>query len=104
MWWFVQHLTLAMLKELLFTLDLAADTGTAADRAAANRLQRKSDSWPVPLRACQHITGMPATHSISAADLPIVRAQVYEVHIKTWQTFKHIVSSPAGQYVIDGYV
>jgi len=42
----VQHLTLAMMKEMLFTLDLAVDTGTDADRAAANRLQRKCVFWP----------------------------------------------------------
>ena len=41
-----QHLTLAMLKEMLFTLDLAVDTGTDADRAAANRLQRKCATSP----------------------------------------------------------
>jgi len=46
----VQHLTLAMLKEMLFTLDLAVDTGTDADRAAANRLQRKCALLaPIPL-------------------------------------------------------
>ncbi len=33
-----------MLKEMLFTLDLAVDTGTDADRAAADRLQRKCGS------------------------------------------------------------
>ena len=40
---YAQHSTLAMLKEMLFTLDLAVDTGTDADRAAADRLQRKCE-------------------------------------------------------------
>lgn len=36
-----QHSTLAVLKEMLLTLDLAVDCGNTADRAAADRLQRK---------------------------------------------------------------
>ena len=37
-----------MLKEMLFTLDVAVDTGTDADRAAANRLQRKCTLFSAP--------------------------------------------------------
>lgn len=51
--WLVQHSTLALLKEMLFTLDLAVDCGNAADRAAADRLQRK----------CGHCTSL---HSSTA--------------------------------------
>jgi len=38
----VQHESLALLKELLFALDLALYVGTPADKRAADRLQRRS--------------------------------------------------------------
>lgn len=39
--WDMQHNTLALLKEMLMTLDLAIYVGTAADKKAADRLQRR---------------------------------------------------------------
>lgn len=38
---FLQHESLALLKELLFALDLALYVGTPADKKAADRLQRR---------------------------------------------------------------
>ena len=37
----MQHASLALLKEMLATLDVAQRTGNAADRKAADRLQRR---------------------------------------------------------------
>ena len=42
----VQHESLALLKELLFALDLALYVGTPADKRAADRLQRRSTTLP----------------------------------------------------------
>ncbi|BDA45591.1 Topoisomerase 1-associated factor 1 at N-terminal half [Coccomyxa sp. Obi] len=39
--WDLQHASLALLKEMLFTLDLAQRTGHDADKKAADRLQRR---------------------------------------------------------------
>ncbi|KAK9842310.1 hypothetical protein WJX81_005935 [Elliptochloris bilobata] len=39
--WELQHASLALLKEMLVTLDVAQRTGNAADRKAADRLQRR---------------------------------------------------------------
>ena len=38
----LQHASLALLKEMLFTLDLAHQAGNALDRKASDRLQRRS--------------------------------------------------------------
>jgi hypothetical protein len=40
-----QHASLALLKEMLATLDVAQRTGTPADRKAADRLQRRQESY-----------------------------------------------------------
>ena len=37
----MQHTCLALLKEMLMTLDLAHQQGSSADRKAADRLQRR---------------------------------------------------------------
>ena len=37
----MQHATLGLFKEMLFTLDLAQQAGTKADRLAAERLQHR---------------------------------------------------------------
>lgn len=37
----LQHAATALLRHMLAVLDLAADTGTASDRHAADRLQRR---------------------------------------------------------------
>ena len=42
----LQHESLALLKELLFALDLALYVGTPADKRAADRLQRRSTPLP----------------------------------------------------------
>jgi len=47
----VQHESLALLKELLFALDLALYVGTPADKRAADRLQRRSTP---PLLSFEH--------------------------------------------------
>ena len=39
--WTLQHVTLGLFKEMLFTLDLAQQAGTKADRLAAERLQHR---------------------------------------------------------------
>ncbi|KAK9804992.1 hypothetical protein WJX73_009460 [Symbiochloris irregularis] len=39
--WELQHAALALMKELLFVLDLAQQVGNSADRTAADRLQRR---------------------------------------------------------------
>ena len=38
---FVQHSSLSLLKEMLVTLDLAKQTGSPADKRAADRLSRR---------------------------------------------------------------
>lgn len=43
---FLQHASLALLKEMFFTLDLAYQVGNALDRKASDRLQRRSASNP----------------------------------------------------------
>ena len=43
----VQHESLALLKELLFALDLALYVGTPTDKRAADRLQRRSTPPPL---------------------------------------------------------
>ncbi len=45
----LQHESLALLKELLFALDLALYVGTPGDKKAADRLQRRSTPLPFPL-------------------------------------------------------
>ena len=62
-----QHASLALLKEMLATLDVAQRTGTPADRKAADRLQRRqepcmasyaaSPSLSAVLHACRPATG-----------------------------------------------
>lgn len=37
----LQHASLGLLKEMLLTLDIAQKTGNAADKKAADRLQRR---------------------------------------------------------------
>ncbi len=48
----VQHESLALLKELLFALDLALYVGNPADKRAADRLQRRSTPPPLSLEHC----------------------------------------------------
>ena len=40
----LQHESLALLKEMLFALDMALYVGTPADKKAADRLQRRCSS------------------------------------------------------------
>ena len=55
----LQHSTLALLKEMLFTLDIAVDCGNSADRAAADRLQRKCDFLTLGIAA--HCISLPCS-------------------------------------------
>ena len=45
----MQHATLGLFKEMLFTLDLAQQAGTKADRLAAERLQHRYGVACTPL-------------------------------------------------------
>ena len=45
----VQHAVLGLFKEMLFTLDLAQQAGTQADRKAAERLQHRCACWELQL-------------------------------------------------------
>ena len=70
-----------MLKEMLFTLDLAVDTGTDADRAAADRLQRKCGPTSA-LRPPPHPTPDPdceCAHDPSAFALLLCIRQLFQI-------------------------
>lgn len=52
----MQHASLALLKEMLATLDVAQRSGNAADRKAADRLQRRHITYSCWLALCTQCT------------------------------------------------
>jgi len=58
----MQHASLALLKEMLATLDVAQRSGNAADRKAADRLQRRHVTF---------LAGTPSAHKAHAGTCPL---------------------------------